>query len=229
MATAEIVPAMPEIEIEPSERERAERTREVLESELGRMRERQVAQEHSAMVVGRYLRDVSQNGWYRLYGYQRFGDYLQWIIDTFHRERSTVYGWIGAAKQLDAYVNDSDLDQIGIEKAKLMAKAARASGRIITPEIITLAKNPKSRIADVRAHLEREKMIDKGEKPRGSWFDFGCFLSTDERQEVNLFFDLGKRLLEVGKDEPEWSQKKKCFLAAVREFLATYGVAEKSI
>ena len=127
MATEILPAASPAIGFPAAERERAEWTREALERELGAMRERDHQQENAAIAIGRYLRDVSQYNWYRLYGYERFGDYFRYLVQRFGKERSTLYGYKGAVEQLDGHISDADLERIGIEKAKVMARAARFS------------------------------------------------------------------------------------------------------
>jgi hypothetical protein len=205
---------------------RAEQVRTSLEDELREAQVRRGALESSCIRIGRYLQEVSEKNYYRAYGYDRFGDYRKALETKFDRKRAQMYGYKGVVEQLTGIVEDADLEKIGIEKAKVMARAVRNSGRVIDAYSIELAKDPKSRVEDVRADLEGKKMLAKGEKVPGSWFDMGFFASVDERKEINRFFEVAVRELGIKKEVPDWQQKRDCFMAAIREFLSTYG-AEK--
>ena len=61
------------------------------------------------------------------------------------------------------------------------------------------------------------------EGPQGNYYDLGGFyLLPDEKKEIEAFWELGRRVLQIGAEESEHEAKKQVMLAAARECASSW-------
>lgn len=166
------------------------------------------------------LYEVRERKFWILYGYESFGKYIVDIGDKVGKGRSQLYQGIRVVEQLPE-VSAEELTEIGISKSTELCKM-RAAGKNVPRELIDRAKNPSTTISDVREDVFNALHATPDQK--GKYYDLGGFFCTaDEKAEIDLGFEVAKRVdPAIAHDIPEWAQKKECLVRFVREFIATY-------
>lgn len=204
--------------------ERAQHVRQELEREMTAASTMLGELQGGFVRIGRHLKEVSENEYYRAYGFLSFGGFLESLQGRYRLERGQLYGYMGVIKQLGGTVANDDLEKMGIEKAKVVAQAARQSGRQPDAETISAATDADTTIKQLRATLEERKLLAAGEKPKGSWLELGGFFAeTDDRA-------LWKRVIAcalrtdpvIPQDWPWWKQLREIWRRVCQEYLATY-------
>jgi hypothetical protein len=154
--------------------------------------------------------------------YANFDAFMYELRDLYHRGRTQLWAYLSVAEKLLPLVDAETLDKIGISKAQEL-KRALAPGRVLTPEIIDVAANPKTTIKELRATLYATFNITDDNRPVGQWFDFGgAYLTPDERKEFIEFVKVASAILCLKRETADWIQRKECLMAAAREFLGTH-------
>ena len=92
------------------------------------------------------------------------------------------------------------------------------------------AADPKVTAKQLRVKVN--ELLHVIEEPQGLWYDpQGFYITPDEKKEVDLFWEVGRRLLAPKDEQQDHVWKKIVFLDAVREALGTWlaeGQSEKA-
>jgi ribosomal protein S6 len=167
------------------------------------------------------LRDVSEQR-YWLGTYDSFGEFIAHISGTYNIGKSQLYNYLSTARDLGDGVTEEQLNQMGISKALALRDAKNASGTI-PQNVLTAALDPKVTVKDIRKLLYDAGTITKPED--GTWcdLDFSCYVSDEERKEINDAANAARHMdPPVDEKQKDFMQRKEILLRFSREFLAAY-------
>jgi len=173
--------------------------------------------------LSQYINEVRQKKYWLLGNYRTFGDYLESIEKKFGLGHSQLYVGMKVARNLLPSVAEKDLVDMGITKAGVLSKYVEQSGQNVVPEeILTLAKDPKTRSDQLDAAVNA-KLHNVGME-KGKWYSMGGFFCTeDEKQEIEDALALAGSIDPlVPNNIPMWQQHKEKVLRLAREFMGTY-------
>jgi hypothetical protein len=188
--------------------------------------------------LGALLQEVRTEGYWMAYGFSKFSDYLESIRKKIRRKRSQMYAIIGVAETLLPVMSEEKLEEVGITKAyelrRLVKEGRRPSLQILDPDNDTDDLSKTISIEDfaarrsttaARLRVVVNEALHIKEEPHGPWMELGGFYAwSDEKEEIDQFWELGKKILGKGADrDSEHEVRKGIFLAAVRECLGTWG------
>jgi len=180
--------------------------------------------------LGGLLREVKIHAYWQAFGYDRFSSYLEDVREKINRQRSQVYAILSVAESLLPHLSEEQLETIGISKAhelrRLVKNGGTVQARILDPEgkelyptdirIMDYAARENVTALKLRAAVNNILHVKEG--PQGNWFDLGGFYALpDEKKEIEQFWELGRKVLEIGAEESEHEIKKQVMLAAARE------------
>jgi hypothetical protein len=172
--------------------------------------------------LGRLLLQVQEEELYEALGFENYTDWLKGKKEKFGLEYPWLYAYKTSAEQLLPYLTEETFDEIGITKARELAKMVKASGGVRpADDLVELAKNPETTLGDLRVAIATR--TNAPQDPKGTWLDLGGFYATAvERKFFDRAFEIAKRVRGIPKDWPEWMQKKEVLMAMAQEFLSTY-------
>lgn len=166
------------------------------------------------------LRDVSENRYWDGF-YESFGDYLDSLKSKYSLGKTSLRNYFYAAKDLGDDVTKEQLNEMGISKALALRQAKNSLGTL-PPSLLTAALDPKTGAKDIKRLLYEST----GEPEPGTWFDldFSCFVTTEEKQEIQDAMKAARRIdPPINEDLKPSQQYKEVLLRFAREFLAAYG------
>jgi hypothetical protein len=184
--------------------------------------------------LGSRLKEMKVNQYWMSLGYPRFSSYLEFIRGKIGRERSQVYAILSVAETLLPLLTEGQLETIGISKAHELKRLVKEGGNVEATLLQTEAEkgDPSARIMDYAAdpkvtakqlHVKVNELLHVTEDVQGTWHDLGGFYITpDEKKEIDLFWEVGKRLLAPKDEQQEHVWRKIVFLDAVREALSVW-------
>ena len=133
-------------------------------------------------------------------------------------------------------MTEGQLEAVGISKAhelkRLVNEGGSVEAEILDPNnqtedtcgtvrIMDYAADPKVTAKQLRVKVN--ELLHLTEDVQGTWHDLGGFYITpDEKKEVDLFWEVGRRLLAPKDEQQEHVWKKLVFLSGVRESLSTW-------
>lgn len=182
--------------------------------------------------LGSLLQEVKTHGYWMNYGFPKFSAYLDDVRTKIRRKRSQVYAILAVAETLLPYISEQKLEDIGITRAyelrRLVKEGRRPDMEIADPDnpselvrLMDYACRPK--VTKERLHVVVSEVLHVKSEPKGAWYELnGFYVLPEEKQEIDQFWETGKRLLELPTDKPEHEQRKEVFLAAVRESLGQW-------
>ena len=202
---------------------------------LGQISAHELRLSHSYARLGAKLWRVEQEQFWISYGFDRFSSYLKFIGEKIDRRRSQMYGYLAAAETLLPHLTESKLEEIGITKAYQLQRLVKGGGSVEvqipdpanqtedtfgTVQLMDYAARPEVTAAQLRVRVNELLHVTEG--PAGTWLDLdGFYATTDERKEIDGFWELGRRVLQLT-SESEHEIRKEVFLAAVREAVGTW-------
>lgn len=202
---------------------------------LGQISAHELRLAHSYARLGGLLREVELNQFWITFGYKKFSSYLEFVRSKIGRERSQVYAILSVAKVLLPLISEEKLEEIGITKAHELKRLVSQGGNVESEidwddpaksvRLMDYAADPKVTAKQLRVKVN--EILHIKEDPQGFWYDLnGFYALPDEKKEIEGFWELGRRVLEIASEqEHEW--KKQVFLAAVRESISTWVVLER--
>lgn len=206
---------------------------------LGQISAHELRLSHSYARLGSLLWKVEKEQFWISYGFDRFSSYLKFIGEKIDRRRSQLYGYLAAAETLLPHLSEAKMEEIGITKSYQLQRLVKGGGRTdaeiilksILPEIgdevvriMDYASRPEVTAAQLR--IKVNELLHVHEAPQGLWYELNGFYATsDERKEIEGFWELGRRVLQLT-SESEHEIRKEVFLAAVRESISTWSVNE---
>lgn len=167
------------------------------------------------------LRDVSEKR-YWLGQHKSFGDFLNYLSVTFNLGKSQLYSYLSTARELGDSVTETQLNEMGINKAKTLRDAKSQSGSIPL-NVIEAATRPEVTVKGLKKMLFDAGTIT--EPQDGVWcdLDFSCYLSEDEKAEVLDAANAARHIdPPVDEKQKDFLQRKEILLRFAKEFLAAY-------
>ena len=203
--------------------------------------------------LGSKLKEMKVQQYWMSLGYERFSSYLEFIRGKIGRERSQVYAILSVAETLLPLLTEGQLEAVGISKAHELKRLVKEGGSVeayltipinldvtqgefgsqrsdvqnlTSVRIMDYAADPKVTAKQLRVKVN--ELLHVTEDTPGLWHDLGGFYTTpDEQKEINLFWEVGKRLLAPKDEQQDHVWRKVVFLDAVREALGTWAGAEQ--
>src|ERR1700721_779535 len=190
--------------------------------------------------LGSALKEVKVEQYWMAYGFQKFSEYLEPVWTTIGKKRSQVYAILSVSETLLPHLTESQLEEIGITKAYELQRLVKQGGSLdaiagkrglvaegwfstaegLELSILDVALESKVTAAQLRVQVNQ--LLNCHEAPKGLWYEFdppGFYADEDERKEINLFWDLGRKVLEITSEN---EARKEIFLASVRESISTW-------
>ena len=220
----------------PLNQEAALQKREEIDLLLGLINTHELRLARSYARLGSALKEVKVQQYWIAYGFDKFSSYLESVWKTIGKKRSQVYAILGVAETLLPYLSENQLETIGIAKAHELKRLVKQGGNVNSwipsfkedesPEgesvqLMDYAADPKVTAAQLRVKVN--ELLHCHEAPQGTWYELGGFYAaSDERKEIEQFWEVGRDVLEFNNEESEHVWKKEVFLAAVREAYSTW-------
>lgn len=145
--------------------------------------------------LGRLLVEVSEKELYRELGFRSFDQWLQSRISQFGQLRRTqLYAHLFTARHLLPHVDEKQFEEIGINKARVVAEAIKTTGVAPSKAIIKAATDPKVTESKLRQLVTETYNLPEKPQEEGRWHDLGQ-LGTMYATEVS---QLRKRASQAG-------------------------------
>lgn len=225
--------------LEPLNKEAALQLASDIDSLLAQISTHELRLAKSYARLGGLLREVKNQQYWIAYGYDRFSSYLEFVRTKIGRERSQVYSILSVAETLLPLMSESSLEAVGISKAHELRRLVKEGGNIACsiPDpriefeegkdsrplipITDYASDPKVTAKQLRVKVN--ELLHIHEDVKGSWLDLGGLYATkDERQEIDQFWEVGRKMFAPPDEHAEHIWKHEVFMAAVRESLSTW-------
>jgi hypothetical protein len=175
--------------------------------------------------LGTLMVEVKTNKYWKDWGYESFGKFVDHVKEKVNKGRSQIYNTISVAEKLLPYASESDIEQMGISKANELAKMVKATGEAPTEQIIHHAKNPLFEVEEFKAILYEKYKVQKMDDEKGKYRDLGGFFATDaEWDEIQEVFEVVAKVdPPIPAESSEWARRKEIIWRLVAEFRSTYG------
>ena len=222
--------------LEPLNKDAAMRLATDIDSLLSQISAHELRLAKSYARLGGLLREVKNQQYWIAYGYDRFSSYLEFVRTKIGRERSQVYAILSVAETLLPLMSESSLEAVGISKAhelrRLVKEGGNVEAEILDPDnqtediagsvrIMDYASRPGVTAKQLRVKVN--ELLHIHEDVKGSWLDLGGLYATeDERQEIDQFWEVGRKMFAPPDEHAEHVWKHEVFMAAVRESLSTW-------
>ena len=222
--------------LEPLNKDAALLKQAEIDELLGQISVHELRLSKSYARLGSRLKEMKVNQYWMSLGYDKFTSYLEVIRGKIGRERSQMYAILSVAETLLPLLTEGQLEAVGISKAHELKRLVNEGGSVESevvlksdrPEygdefvrIMDYAADPKVTAKQLRVKVN--ELLHLTEDVQGTWHDLGGFYITpDEKKEVDLFWEVGRRLLAPKDEQQEHTWKKIVFLSGVRESLSTW-------
>jgi regulator of RNase E activity RraB len=222
--------------LEPLNKDAALLKQAEIDELLGQISVHELRLSKSYARLGSRLKEMKVNQYWMSLGYDKFTSYLEVIRGKIGRERSQMYAILSVAETLLPLLTEGQLEAVGISKAhelkRLVNEGGSVEAEILDPNnqtedtcgtvrIMDYAADPKVTAKQLRVKVN--ELLHLTEDVQGTWHDLGGFYITpDEKKEVDLFWEVGRRLLAPKDEQQEHVWKKLVFLSGVRESLSTW-------
>ena len=222
--------------LEPLNKDAAMRLATDIDSLLSQISAHELRLAKSYARLGGLLREVKNQQYWIAYGYDRFSSYLEFVRTKIGRERSQVYAILSVAETLLPLMSESSLEAVGISKAhelrRLVKEGGNVEAEILDPDnqtediagsvrIMDYASRPGVTAKQLRVRVN--ELLHIHEDVKGAWLDLGGLYATEEeRQEIDQFWEVGRKMFAPPDEHAEHVWKHEVFMAAVRESLSTW-------
>ena len=224
------------VEIQPPlDQQSAEKIKQEVDSLLTQISGHELRLASSYARLGGLLRAVKVNQFWISYGFERFSSYLESVRERINRQRSQVYAILSVAEALLPYMTERQLEEIGITRAhelrRLVKEGGTVQARILDPDsdlnpptdVRLMDYAARENVTAIKLRAAVNNILHVKEGPQGHWCDFGgAYLLPDEKKEIEAFWELGRRVLQIGAEESEYEAKKQVMLAAARECASSW-------
>lgn len=175
--------------------------------------------------LGTMLVEVKQNKYWKDWGFESFGKFVQYVEEKVKKGRSQIYNTISVAEKLLPYVSESGIEKMGITKASILAKVVKETGLEPSLEVKEAAVNPQVEADEFKATVYGNYKVQNMDNEKGKYRDLGGFFATDEEwQEIQEVFALAeKQDPPILNETSEWARRKEIIWRLCAEFKATYG------
>jgi hypothetical protein len=178
--------------------------------------------------LGRLLIEVSEKELYRELGFPSFDQWMKNRISRFKSlQRTQLYAHMFTARHLLPHVDEKTFEQIGINKAKVIAEAIKTTGVAPKEEIVRAASNPRVTEGQLRQMVVEAYNLPEDDKPKGRWRDLGqlgaIYAEDEEWAEIRRAVEVAMMTDPVMSAESSDSAKLlDALLKISRDFLAAH-------
>lgn len=131
--------------------------------------------------LGVLLEDIDKNEYWRT-RHESMGSFMIYLSEKYHVGRAQLYNYRATAVALlGAGVTEKEMNTMGINKAKELARSAKTHNGTLPDEAIQTALQPKTTVKDVRRILGKALNLPPDENT--DWFDLGFqfYVTAEER------------------------------------------------
>lgn len=171
--------------------------------------------------LGHLLFEVQKNLYWKYVGHSSFGEYMLSLADKYNKGRTQLYQYVATVRELSPYINETQMNEMGIAKAMALKVSVKRNGFPPTEEIISQALDPKVTTKDLRTILcVADGVVDE----KGTWMDREGFYVTEEERLVIQSADAAALKTDpaVQQDAPDWIKRKEIALRQAMEFLSVH-------
>lgn len=207
----------------PEQREEAKELTEKIEWVTQDILKQKQGMDSNFVRLSQYINEVRQKKYWLLGKHKSFGEYLESIEQRFNVGKSQLYVYMTATRNLSPTLDEEEIIDIGITKAKVLSKYVEQSGNQTIPDdILQAAKDPKKTAEELDAEVNAK--LHNVMPDKGKWFSLGgCFVDDSERKELQDAMDLARSTdPPIPNNIPHWQQLKEIYLRWAREFIGSY-------
>jgi hypothetical protein len=175
--------------------------------------------------LGTMLVEVKNHKYWKDWGYESFGKFVDHVKEKVNKGRSQIYNTISVAEKLLPYASEADIEQMGISKANELARVVKVTGKAPTSSLLEFAKDPKVEVEEFKASLYETMKVQKMDNEKGKYRDIGGFFASDEEwAEIQAVFELAAKIdPPIPQEYSEWARRKEIIWRMCADFKATYG------
>lgn len=143
--------------------------------------------------LGNVLLEVRSKYFWRLYGYDTWGAYMASIETQAKKSHTQLHSYITVAEKLNPYLEENQIETMGISKAMELARIPKFFGVAPSKELIEYAINSDITTSELRGEIYKKYQLS--EEDKGKYFDLGPVLVTPEQKALILkVFDLAPKV-----------------------------------
>lgn len=180
------------------------------------------------------LLDVQENLYWQLLDIDgapcpSWGAYIAHIVEKFHMGKAQLYHKIAVCRQLKGVVAESDLTDMGISKASVLADVHRATGKV-TAEAVAAAKRDGVTVKDLKTALAQESHLPEQED--GEWLDLNMafYVNAEEKATIQDAITAARQMdPPISNTIKDFQQRKEIMIRFASEFLSTYAVPDEEV
>jgi hypothetical protein len=175
--------------------------------------------------LGTMLVEVKNHKYWKDWGYESFGKFVDHVKEKVNKGRSQIYNTISVAEKLLPYASEIQIENMGITKASELGKLVKMTGVGPTPEVIEWAVDPEIEADEFKAAIYDTYKVQKMDNEKGKYRDLGGFFATDEEwAEIQEVFEFVAKIdPPISQETSEWARRKEIIWRLVAEFKSTYG------
>lgn len=195
-----------------------------IQAELEEVNRQETLLKRGYVRLGCWLSETRQNEYWRLWGFGSFGKFMTDLRERYEKGRTQLFHYTSVVEKLLPHISEADLETMGISKAIVLKNTVARTSVNVDAETVATACDPHVTEQGLKAFVHTRYDLPPGEKPKGTWFDFGgFFLEADERAEIRRAMEVAEKVdPPVAVDLPDWARRKEILLRFAREFLGTY-------
>lgn len=133
--------------------------------------------------LGVLLTEVSEKELWRDTEFKSFDEYVNSLAERYHRGRTQLYAIFAAVREMRPYLNEDQMNKMGISKLGVLKKATKELGFPPNADVIETALDPAKTVSDVRKSVAQNHKLTEPEQ-QGTWLDLGGFFVTPEERLV---------------------------------------------
>lgn len=171
--------------------------------------------------LGHLLYEVQKNLYWKYVGFSSFGEYMLSLADKYNKGRTQLYQYVATVRELSPYIDEKQMNDMGIAKAMALKVSVKRNGFPPTDEILAQALDPKVTTKDLRTILcVADGVVDE----KGTWLDREGFYVTEEERLVIASADAAALRTDpaVAIDAPDWVKRKEIAIRQAMEFLGAH-------
>lgn len=171
--------------------------------------------------LGHMLYEVQKNLYWKYVGFSSFGDYMKSLADKYNKGRTQLYQYVATVRELSPYINETQMNEMGIAKAMTLKTSVKRTGFPPTEETIIKAMDPNTTTKELRTLLCE---VDGVKEEKGTWLDREGYYVTDEERLVITSADEAALRTDppVPQDAPDWVKRKEIALRQAMEYLGAH-------
>lgn len=171
--------------------------------------------------LGHLLYEVQKNIYWKYVGFSSFGEYMLSLADKYNKGRTQLYQYVATVRELSPYINEEQMNEMGIAKAMALKVSVKRNGFPPTEDILAQALDRDITTKQLRTLLcVADGVVDE----KGTWLDREGFYVTEEEQLVIAEADAAALATDpaVQQDVPDWVKRKEIALRQAMEFLGAH-------